>query len=168
MLSFAPKEPPEVLRRLRDVAQKAVEGDCGGDAVATVASLPCREPGCPPWETFVQVLSGQWPVSFRLKKRPSEVSDAELLQALRFALAAAKRQGVDDAASDGHDASGPPPPPLPRPPATFMRTPDGRVGVDALRRVVREVVEAQPAIDVHTHLFPPSRAARRRFTFTSA
>ncbi|KAH8068312.1 hypothetical protein JL721_6888 [Aureococcus anophagefferens] len=53
MLSFAPKESPDVLRRLRSVAQRVLADEHGlGDAVATVASIPCREPGCPPFETF--------------------------------------------------------------------------------------------------------------------
>ncbi|KAH8061348.1 hypothetical protein JL722_3961 [Aureococcus anophagefferens] len=73
MLSFAPKESPDVLRRLRSAAQRVLADEHGlGDAVATVASIPCREPGCPPFETFVQILSDVLPVAFRLNKRPAD------------------------------------------------------------------------------------------------
>ena len=149
MLSFAPSEDPGVLRRLRAAAQKLVAAE-DPEAIATVASLPCREAGCPPYETFVQVLSASMPLSFRLKKRPAEVSDVELAQALRFARAGAALAG------QSADAADLPRPPLPRPPASFKRTVDEGIGVAALRGVVREVVARTPATDVHTHLFPPS------------
>ena len=42
-------------RRLREAAQRYVDAAVPG-AVATVAALPCREPGCPPVEVAVQVL----------------------------------------------------------------------------------------------------------------
>ena len=149
MLSFAPKESPDVLRRLRSAAQRVLADEHGlGDAVATVASIPCREPGCPPFETFVQILSDVLPVAFRLNKRPADVSDAELASALRFAVAGARLAPAS--------ADAPPPPPLPPAPHAFKRTPDATIGVAALRGVVREVVDATDTIDVHTHLFPPS------------
>ncbi|KAK7241306.1 hypothetical protein SO694_00050166 [Aureococcus anophagefferens] len=79
MLSFAPKESPDVLRRLRSAAQRVLADEHGlGDAVATVASIPCREPGCPPFETFVQILSDVLPVAFRLNKRPADDCTAPL------------------------------------------------------------------------------------------
>jgi len=149
MLSFAPKESPDVLRRLRSAAQRVLADEHGlGDAVATVASIPCREPGCPPFETFVQILSDVLPVAFRLNKRPADVSDAELASALRFAVAGARLAPAS--------ADAPPPPPLPPAPHAFKRTPDATIGIAALRGVVREVVDATDTIDVHTHLFPPS------------
>ncbi|KAH8095171.1 hypothetical protein JL720_2449 [Aureococcus anophagefferens] len=148
MLSFAPKESPDVLRRLRSAAQRVLADEHGlGDAVATVASIPCREPGCPPFETFVQILSDVLPVAFRLNKRPADVSDAEL---------ASRSPAVAGARLAPGDADAPPPPPLPPAPHAFKRTPDATIGIAALRGVVREVVDATDTIDVHTHLFPPS------------
>ena len=81
----APAEPPAGAPGVMVAAADFVVYDDGGmgcvaewegGAIATVASLPCREPGCPPFETFVQVLSGVTPVSFRLKKRPADVRRA--------------------------------------------------------------------------------------------
>ena len=45
-------------RRLREAAQRYVDAAVPG-AVATVAALPCREPGCPPVEVAVQVLAAR-------------------------------------------------------------------------------------------------------------
>ena len=67
-------------RRLREAAQRYVDAAVPG-AVATVAALPCREPGCPPVEVAVQVLAAARPAAFAVRRAPDEVTEAELLEA---------------------------------------------------------------------------------------
>ena len=54
-------------RRLREAAQRYVDAAVPG-AVATVAALPCREPGCPPVEVAVQVLVAAHPAAFAVRR----------------------------------------------------------------------------------------------------
>ena len=82
-------------RRLREAAQRYVDAAVPG-AVATVAALPCREPGCPPVEVAVQVLAAARPAAFAVRRAPDEVTEAELLAALAAALAAQEPQPLLD------------------------------------------------------------------------
>ena len=124
-------------RRLREAAQRYVDAAVPG-AVATVAALPCREPGCPPVEVAVQVLAAARPAAFAVRRAPDEVTEAELLAALAAALAApGARAAAKPAAPPVHLADD----------ALEVRRED-------VAAVAREVVDATPCVDVHTHLFP--------------
>jgi hypothetical protein len=75
--SFAARADPTDLRRLRTAAQGWLDASSGAPgSLAVVAALPCREPGCPPFETAVQVLSEQ-PFSFVIRKLAADVDDDE-------------------------------------------------------------------------------------------
>ena len=133
---FAP-----ATRRLRAAAQRYVDAQ-GLEAVATVAALPCREPGCPPTEVAVQVLAAA-PAAFAIRKAPDDVTEAELVGALARALA---RPGPGVAA---------------KPAAPPMHVADDALEVrrEEVSDVVRAVVDATPCVDVHTHLFPAAHGA---------
>ncbi|KAJ1445164.1 hypothetical protein M885DRAFT_550801 [Pelagophyceae sp. CCMP2097] len=147
--SFAARADPTDLRRLRTAAQGWLDASSGAPgSLAVVAALPCREPGCPPFETAVQVLSEQ-PFSFVIRKLAADVDDDELVRALAAAAEASRQQAAGAAGQDSeqggtHDEDA-------------HDLDDGRVIEAALlASTVESIVEATPAIDVHTHLFPPS------------
>lgn len=79
----------EALARIRDWTRAAIADE---ESVISVTELVCAEPGCPPRETVVLVMPpGRLASKIRIHQAMADVTEAELLVALRDAETVARR-----------------------------------------------------------------------------
>ncbi|MGF1538676.1 MAG: hypothetical protein ACFB4J_19615 [Elainellaceae cyanobacterium] len=75
-----PAANPEKLQQLKAWAHEALE--LPEDVPISISQLQCREPGCPPVETVITVMS-QLPQTYNIHKAVDAVSQADVEQAVK-------------------------------------------------------------------------------------
>ncbi|MEM9563530.1 MAG: hypothetical protein AAGA93_12975 [Actinomycetota bacterium] len=79
---MGPRRDPEAVARVRAWVRSEIEDD---ETTVLVTELACTEPGCPPLETVIGLLSDGGQVQHKLHKPLADVTKADIEGALRTA-----------------------------------------------------------------------------------
>lgn len=77
--------PPDVAQRQRLKAWVYATLNLEAEVPVSISQLQCNEPGCPPVETVIAIMS-QPPQTFKIHAAVAAITEAQLRQALQASL----------------------------------------------------------------------------------